>query len=75
MPRKQKNEETVIKPPKNITISTKVTYQTAGVLFEIAESHSFSEKDYSVKEIENMKIELLSNNLISINNFQKQIED
>jgi len=62
------------KEPKNITISTRVAYQNAGIVFEINESHSFKESDYTIEEIDKMKIQLLANNLISINNFQKEIE-
>ena len=63
-----------IKEPKNITISTRVALQNSGVVFEINESHSFKESDYTLEEIDGMKIQLLANNLISINNFQKQME-
>jgi hypothetical protein len=62
------------KEPKNITISTRVALQNSGVVFEINESHSFKETDYTLEEIDEMKTQLLANNLISINNFQKKME-
>ena len=71
MPRK-KIEST--KEPKTITISTRVALQNSGIVFEINESHSFKESDYSLEEIDEMKTQLLANNLISINNFQKKME-
>ena len=63
------------KPSKDITISTKVAYQAGGVLFEINESQSFKDTDYTLDEINNMKVQLLANNLITMNNFQKQMEE
>lgn len=63
-----------IKPSKLINISSKIAMQNSGVLFEINETHSFNEGDYSLDEINDIKIQLLTNNLISLNNFQKQIE-
>jgi hypothetical protein len=74
---RKKNQETVesSKPVKDITIATKVAYQAGGVLFEINESQSFKDTDYSLDEINNMKIQLLANNLITMNNFQKQMEE
>jgi hypothetical protein len=74
---RKKNQETVesSKSVKDITIATKVAYQAGGVLFEINESQSFKDTDYSLDEINNMKVQLLANNLITMNNFQKQMEE
>jgi hypothetical protein len=74
---RKKNLESVesVKPPKDITISTKVAYQSGGVLFEINESQCFKDNDYTLEEINNMKVQLLANNLITMNNFQKQMEE
>jgi hypothetical protein len=74
---KKKNQETIEsnKSVKDITISTKVAYQAGGVLFEINESQSFKDTDFSLDEINNMKVQLLANNLITMNNFQKQMEE
>lgn len=60
---------------KTINISAKIALQNGGVLFELNESHSFKEGELSLEEIDNLKIQLLTNNLISLNNFQKQIEE
>lgn len=77
MARKKSDSELINsnKLPKDITISSRVAYQNSGLLFEINESHSFKENDYTLEQIDKMKIQLLSNNLISINNFQKEMED
>jgi hypothetical protein len=74
---RKKNPEFVEsnKPLKDITISTKVAYQSGGVVFEINESQSFKDTDYTLDEINNMKVQLLANNLITMNNFQKQMEE
>lgn len=64
-----------IKKSKKITISSKIAMQNSGVLFEINETHSFDEGDYSLEEIDSIKVQLLTNNLITLNNFQKQIEE
>jgi hypothetical protein len=71
---KTKKEDVNKKPPKSISISSKIAMQNGGVLFELNETHSFNENDFSLDEINDLKIQLLANNLITLNNFQRQVE-
>ena len=64
-----------IKPEKTIIITARIALQNQGIVFELNESHSFKDGDFSLEEIDNFKTQLLANNLISINNFQKQVEE
>jgi hypothetical protein len=73
MKTKQKTVEPI--KDKTINISAKIALQNGGILFELNESHSFKEGELGLEEINNLKIQLLANNLISLNNFQKQIEE
>jgi hypothetical protein len=63
------------KKEKIVTISSKVAYQNSGILFELNESYSFNSTEFTLEEIDQMKTQLLTNNLISINNFQKKLEE
>jgi len=71
----KKNDLDKNKSPKVINISSKIAMQNSGILFELNETHTFNEGDYSLDEINQIKIQLLTDNLITLNNFQKQIEE
>jgi len=71
----KKNDLDKNKSSKVINISSKIAMQNSGILFELNETHTFNEGDYSLDEINQIKIQLLTDNLITLNNFQKQIEE
>lgn len=73
--KKIKQDVTELVKDKTVNISAKIALQNSGILFELKESHSFKEGELTPEQIDKLKAQLLTNNLISLNNFQKKIEE
>jgi hypothetical protein len=57
-----------------IKITAKVAFQDSGILFELTETKDVDSSSLRKEDIDEIKHQMLTDNLISINNFHNKIQ-